>query len=195
MRRRCLQKFPQIRPSLASGFSRNFDPTTFNDVDLRFVRNSRIAKPEQFDRYLSRERQLEFSRPFEPFLYRRAKKRLLGTSEPRPGDTRPWRDWFQQDQQKLIESMAHYLRVKNLPVLVVHLPYDSYPEQCQAFAKILGAQLVDGGQAFAELNSSEFKQCWMPDGHWNQRGSDRFAKFMVQTLGRWNHTGASSATE
>jgi hypothetical protein len=36
------------------------------------------------------------------------------------------------------------------------------------------------------LAESEFDALWLPvDGHWNQQGSDRFAKFALEALRDW----------
>ena len=56
----------------------------------------------------------------------------------------------------------------------------------QALARILGGRFVNGAKAFDGLDSSDFEQHWLPyDGHWNQRGSDRFARFIAGPLEAW----------
>jgi hypothetical protein len=47
------------------------------------------------------------------------------------------------------------------------------------FAEKLGAELIDGAEAFRGLTQEQLAGLWFPtDGHWNQRGSDAFARMM-----------------
>jgi hypothetical protein len=54
----------------------------------------------------------------------------------------------------------------------------------QRFAADLGATFLDGSHIFAGMSRKEIRAHFLPyDGHWNQKGSDRFAEFIVQNLG------------
>ncbi len=65
-----------------------------------------------------------------------------------------------------------------------------------AFATILGAQYMDGHNAFGGLNREEIFDCYFPyDGHWNQRGSDQFAEFFSRMLPLWLQTVAPERLE
>ena len=36
------------------------------------------------------------------------------------------------------------------------------------------------------LDEAGIRDCWLPiDGHWNQTGSDRFARYMVNAIKDW----------
>ena len=77
-----------------------------------------------------------------------------------------------------------------LPALVVRVPNQielaSWSGEARRFANAIGAEFVDGGRAFEDLAEDEFDAHWLPyDGHWNQRGSDRFAAFILEVLVRW----------
>ena len=107
---------------------------------------------------------------------------------------------FDAGRQPLIDDFCRFLRERDLPTVIVHLPARNdllHPEnanplwldETRAFANALGATLVDGGQAFAGLTPEQLLRCFfVHDGHWNQTGSDRFAEFMHHALGTWPRT-------
>jgi hypothetical protein len=96
---------------------------------------------------------------------------------------------------RLVSDIREYLARKGMPCLVVRVPsreelvesIESNPkDEIVRFADDLSARYVDGATAFRELSTDEVKAHWFPnDGHWNQRGSDRFAEFMAQVLAEW----------
>ncbi|MGH9465709.1 MAG: hypothetical protein ACRD0X_08670, partial [Thermoanaerobaculia bacterium] len=91
---------------------------------------------------------------------------------------------------RLREECADFLARRGLPALVVHVPSREgllagapLPDETAAFARALGATLVDGSEAFRGLSGDEIRAAWLPyDGHWAQAGSDRFAEFMVEIV-------------
>jgi len=97
-------------------------------------------------------------------------------------------------QARLIEDIRQFVSSRKLPVLVVFLPFreqlvnstwehDPHRDQIKAFAKEIGARFVDGSGAFANMESADIRKCFFAhDGHWNQTGSDRFAKFMLESI-------------
>lgn len=103
---------------------------------------------------------------------------------------------FDKEQKKLIEDIKRSIITINVPVLVVDIP--TKPEllegvvdknllaELRSFADLLGAKYIDGKLAFANNSHDEIKAMWLPyDGHWGQKGSDRFAEFMVDILSKW----------
>jgi hypothetical protein len=102
-----------------------------------------------------------------------------------PGD-------FEPGRKKLIDDMRSFLESRKLPALVIHLPSrDSllkptsnsalHFEKAKTFAAALGATFLDGREAFQPMEPAEIRAHFLPhDGHWNQKGSNRFAEFVVQ---------------
>jgi len=90
-------------------------------------------------------------------------------------------------------EIREYLETNKVPALVVDVPsidlmlIDAGPSlETQAFARFIRAKYVDGAQAFSGLSKEQIRKCWLPyDGHWDQTGSDRFAKFMSEELANW----------
>jgi hypothetical protein len=101
---------------------------------------------------------------------------------------------FSPEQKRLIEDIRQFISAWQLPALVVFLPerdrlinsaWEGDPNRAEtmAFAKMIGAVFADGSGAFANMSASEIRKCFFRhDGHWNQSGSDRFAKFMLDLL-------------
>jgi hypothetical protein len=101
---------------------------------------------------------------------------------------------FNPEQKRLIEDIRQFISTRQLPALVVFLPerdrltnsaWEGDPNRAQTmvFAKMIGANFADGSGAFANMPASEIRKCFFRhDGHWNQSGSDRFAKFMLDLL-------------
>ena len=92
--------------------------------------------------------------------------------------------------------MRQTIKELNRPVLVVFVPTKfqlledgdnlAVPGEIQEFAKLLDAELVNGGDAFKGMSRSEINASWFPyDGHWAQPGSDRFADFMSEQITTW----------
>lgn len=130
-----------------------------------------------------------FQRSFErPFLWMRARGVLDRVLDPEDFSTR--RGMFHAGQKWLIREIQRVLAELELPVLVVRVPnrveHRSWEGEAEAFAEILGATFVDGGEAFAGLGAAEFEECWLPyDRHFSQVGSDRFARFVYDVLKTW----------
>ncbi len=97
---------------------------------------------------------------------------------------------FTAAHARLINDIRQSLHRKTVPVMVVRVPdrdellYGLNPAgNVEEFAELLGAPLIDGSQAFFALESEERKAQYFPyDGHWNQGGSDHFARFMLVTI-------------
>ena len=112
------------------------------------------------------------------------------------------------DRRQIVRQVEQALQDKQVPALVVHIPYREvlltraglgsettawYLEavgefwETQAFARLIQADYVDGSEAFEDCSVEEIRACWLPlDGHWNQAGAERFAKFVVPVLQKWS---------
>lgn len=105
-------------------------------------------------------------------------------------DTAPTRD--EAGRRALIADLAARLHRRGVPVVAVEVPsrtnleLGGFPSpEVRAFADALGADHLDGGAAFADLAPAEMRaHFFRRDGHWNQRGSDRFAAWL------WRQRGA-----
>ena len=96
-------------------------------------------------------------------------------------------------QLALIADIKRYITSRNVSAIVLHVPSRTelilqddfgWKEQAKEFATALDGIFVDGSEAFKGLKSREIRAHWLPhDGHWNQSGSDRFARFVLKALG------------
>jgi hypothetical protein len=102
----------------------------------------------------------------------------------------PWvagRRWMYADIRRVLEGLQ-------LPAYVVYLPWRDHllagvADRCpgladaREFADDLGAEFLDATDAFREMSTKELRSHWLPvDGHWNQRGSDRLAAWIVERI-------------
>ncbi len=93
-------------------------------------------------------------------------------------------------QLRLINDIKGYIQRQRIPVIIVRVPErNELAHQAPVagnvldFAGLLGAPVVDGLAAFAGVAPEERQQQYFPhDGHWNQQGSDNFARFMLAVL-------------
>jgi len=96
-------------------------------------------------------------------------------------------------RQSLFADIRRSIRAMGVPVMVVSLPArESLTRMGQTsdadngkreFAKLLDAEFIDGSLAFKGLTKEEIRDHWLPfDGHWAQKGSDRFGRFMTEVL-------------
>lgn len=59
----------------------------------------------------------------------------------------------------------------------------SFLSQAREFSSLLGAQFIDGRMPFVTLNQSQIQALHFPyDHHWNQKGSDQFAEFVLGSI-------------
>ncbi|HOZ47195.1 MAG TPA: hypothetical protein PLO37_12435 [Candidatus Hydrogenedentes bacterium] len=107
-------------------------------------------------------------------------------------DISPWHPLpLSTNHLRLAEDIHAYLVKKGLPALVVVIAQPMRPPippstKVRQFAEVLGAQIVDGRDAFDGLDRDQIAALWLEhDGHWNQAGSDRFAAYMGEVLQNW----------
>ena len=102
----------------------------------------------------------------------------------------------ESERRARIEDIRHVLESLNVPALVVYIPTKDRLVQQDApseverdtrdFARWIGADCVNGALAFSGRTAAQIRADWLPhDGHWGQGGSDCFARFMVETVHRW----------
>lgn len=192
---------------------------------LRPLETWQVVSPQIFDQYLSGRRRPSVARPFryylagkcravmDGFLRRRNNSRLLLENL----QFFPDAELFFYDRRQVVAQIERALQKKQVPALVVHIPYREvlltraglgsettawYLEavgefwETQAFARLIQADYVDGSEAFEDCSVEEIRACWLPlDGHWNQAGAERFAKFVVPVLQKWSErrTGNSDS--
>jgi hypothetical protein len=169
-------------------------PTTLEEAlpHLRPNPNAFILSSEEFNRALAFEwlppRQFRFDLAHRIRLAARRLGQLLSSRET-PGDTA-----LPRERTRIFDDdLRELLRRRDLESIVVYLPRKSHLlEEGEAdvhyretvdFAERIGASFIDGAEAFAGLDSADAQDCWFEyDGHWNQRGSDEFARFMTEII-------------
>ena len=174
-----------------------------------------VVSSQVFDQYLSGQRRPPISRPFRLYLTGKCRALLstLFQHDGESGQLLeslqhlPDAELFFHDRRHVISRIEDALQKQRLPALVVHIPYREvllaragvpsenmafYLEsvgqswETQAFAKLIHADFVDGSEAFKDCSVAEIRDNWLPiDGHWNQAGAERFAKFLAPILKSW----------
>ncbi|HAA51877.1 MAG TPA: hypothetical protein DCE43_19320 [Planctomycetaceae bacterium] len=174
-----------------------------------------VVSSQVFDQYLSGQRRPPVSRPFQFYLTGKCRA-LVSSLFHHDDESRqllkslshlPDAELFFRDRRHVISEIEDALQKQRLPALVVHIPYrevlltragvasenlrfylESVGEswETQSFAKLIGADFVDGSEAFKDLSVAEIHAHWLPiDGHWNQAGAEQFAKFLVPIVKTW----------
>lgn len=178
-------------PRLTCGFSDSFDPNTFDDVELHAMRYTRLLSPETFDLALEGQWHPDYERPFELFVLKRARSVARRWWAPASATetkhaaalTNDDSRVLSEEQIRLIDDMAAFLKKRGIPAWVYHFPAGSPVDEARAFADRLGAGYIDASAAFHGIDQAEKDACFMIDGHWNQTGSDRFAKWFIKVNG------------
>lgn len=188
-----------------------WDPSTFPrslQTARKYLRpetqNASIVTTEEFDRGVKLEWRPRSDKPLRPYFASKvwqALKRGLSREQRLPTPARAF-DSFDPYQERMIEDMARVIREKGIPAFVIHLPsreelleakrkqlsgekLGAPPVDTRLFAQLLGATLVDGRDAFLELRQDDIRSMWFPyDAHWDQKGSNRFADYMMGKLPR-----------
>jgi hypothetical protein len=168
-------------------------PSTLEEAEREHLElNGQIFSPQEFDRAVR-------GRPWRrfPFLARRgyqlvhlaARLTLLPHRARRAAESATEGSAL----PALIADIRRCVNALGVPVIVVSVPArenlprpagDSHVDDDKLeFAKLLGAEFVDGSVAFQGLTKKEVRALWLPyDGHWAQAGSDRFGRFMARVL-------------
>ena len=160
------------------------------------VKNAYVVSDSEFEQALNKKR--------PPSVPPSELRPVLGTQIlsylDRGGDAVHARLWkapgFGPEQERLIADIRRFVSSRKLPVVVVFLPSrdrlvestwdnDPYRAEAQVFAKAIGARFADGSGAFADMQPADVRKCFFPyDGHWNQAGSDHFARFVLDLIPR-----------
>ncbi len=97
-------------------------------------------------------------------------------------------------RERLIGDIAAFVDEREIPVWVVFIPWRDHllagireesggRLDTRRFAARIGGRFVDGAAIFDGMGEGEIRSHWLPvDGHWNQRGSDLFAEFVVDAV-------------
>src|SRR5262249_20915912 len=164
------------------GRTPRWDPTTFPTTWAQARPMMRehpafIATAEEFEGALQGRWPRVVPRRLRPYLLTRLWRLIRpdrAEGEPTPGRG------ADPDRDRLITDIRRFLDEKGLPALVVHIP--DRPslldpergsgwaiEDARDFARALGAEFLDGTEAFAGLGPGEIRALFLPfDGHWNQ---------------------------
>jgi hypothetical protein len=118
---------------------------------------------------------------------------FLGTAESDLPDEVTDSTKFPPHVRRRMEEIRNYLQDHKIPALVIAVPsrerlLDGLPPSAEsrAFAEFIGAEFVDGGDAFDGLSAGEIRDHWLKfDGHWAQSGSDRFARHFTAVISDW----------
>jgi hypothetical protein len=147
-----------------------------------------ILNHDRFQSTLDGDWRPDLPRPWRFY----ATRRLLSLLN-KPDTTPPPQPHVFRDEMKALAlEIATYCRNHNLKPIVARVPskesaldFEEPSKDIIEFTSILNAELLDGLKAFEGLSRNEIAQCYYPyDGHWNQKGSDRFAIFMGSELKR-----------
>lgn len=112
-------------------------------------------------------------------------RELLGrATEPETGPT------LTAAQLRLVEGVRASTQIKDKDVVVIRIPSreaamrgSQIPSSTTEFARLLSARLFDGGKAFEGIREDQIARLWFPhDGHWNQEGSDVFARYFITSV-------------
>jgi len=159
------------------------------------VRNAYVISDSEFEEALNKKWPPSVPRPLRSAFAKQLHE-ILDRAWNSRREPRKTFAGFDPQQARLIEDIHRYVSSRKLPALVVFLPIrerlvrstwesDPYRVEAEAFAKDIGASFADGSGAFAGMQPADVRKCFFPyDGHWNQLGSDRFAKFMLDLIPR-----------
>ncbi|MGB5408654.1 MAG: SGNH/GDSL hydrolase family protein [Thiogranum sp.] len=172
-------------------------PQTLNEAQ-QYMEDLRgfVVDDDRYEQAINGDWNPDLPRPWKPYLSQWLLRLVKSVGKDEPialqKDAAPHRE-FNPGQLILIENIYDYASRNQLPVMVVRLP--SRPELLSRlpppsdvgnFSEQLQAMFVDGAQAFSDLSEAEVRAHWLPyDGHWAQKGSDRFAEFMYRQIEHW----------
>ena len=152
-----------------------------------------IVSTEEFNQCLSGEWPASLKWQFRFYLFKVAASFLRGVSNSAlesqfdPPVTHKARE-------QLVDNVRNFLRKNRSPTYVFYIPDrdtllgewevgEWFKQDARIFAKKIGAVFVDGSKIYAGLSKKDIRGMFFPhDGHWNQRGSDAFARFMLSSI-------------
>jgi hypothetical protein len=191
---------PHGHRCLAQGFVPGFEPGRL-PADLEQaarwftpMAEWTVLPPDELDLILAGEAPVPLGRPLEPYLGSRLGTLACGPSVAVAQPQDPWSACGDRCHG-LIADMRRFSEQAGLPVMVVYIPDRGEAErqhtaEARQLARALGAEYVDGQRAFEDLDREELAGHYLHrDGHWNQRGSDRFAGFAAELLTGWEAAG------
>jgi hypothetical protein len=157
-----------------------------------------IVTKDEFDKALDGEWLPSLSRPWRPYFAISAVNllaRLAGDNESsadKHSNTERLSadELFSSGQEALIKDIADFAKRKAIPIIVVRVPsQDDLIEKIGPrmdtyhFSRLLDARFVDGRFAYKGWTDEQISSGFFPfDHHWNQIGSNAFARYMVYVL-------------
>ncbi len=160
--------------------------------------DGRAVPREDFERALAGE--WTPPRAWEPFLAMSVVKRLAprrggSVAAVEPGRLAAELADTSAGRARLVREIRDTLHATGRPALVVRIPTlddlvagrRSPPgDDARAFANYLGAPFLDGTEAWTGMTEADVRADWYErDPHWNQSGSDRFARWMAARIAAW----------
>ncbi len=135
-------------------------------------------------------------RSFQPVLSRlcwHGIKKSLGVTEMDLPDEVTESAKFPPHIRRRLEVIRSFLAARQIRSLVIAVPsrerlLDGLPpsQETRAFAEFLGADFIDGAEAFEGQSAGEIRDHWLKyDGHWGQSGSDQFARHFTGVISDW----------
>ena len=171
-------------------------PTTLEEARPYFspVFDAPIVNTDVLDQILRQRPRTQ--RALQPVLSRlcwHGIKRILGTTELGMANEVTDSPKFPPEIRRRLKVIRNYLQARKLPALVIAVPSKdrlldrlSASDEGKAFAEFVGAEFVDGAEAFDGLSASDVRDHWLRyDGHWAQSGSDRFARHVSEIIADW----------
>ena len=171
-------------------------PATLEEARPFFspVFDAPIVKTAVLDRILKQRPRTQ--RSLQPVLSRlcwHGITRVFGSTELEIPDEVTDPAKFPPHIRRWLEVIRSYLEAHRLRALVIAVPsrdrlLDRQPPsgESRAFAEFIGADFIDGSEAFDGLSAAEIRDHWLRyDGHWAQTGSDRFARHFSGVISDW----------
>ncbi len=167
-------------------------PTTWDEAaPIVRPRSRYILGHDQFEAMIAGDYDPGRRRPWQPYLARTLLGRPLYVNDaPYSGGEPTSNDHLTPGPLRLTQEISETCRRMGWPVYVVRVPSRADATNGAApsgvvreFAERLDAPLIDGVDAFREHAPDGIAELWFQrDGHWNQRGSDVFARMMWERL-------------
>ena len=156
---------------------------------------------EEFNRFISGDWNLPFEKPIRPYIMWKLLETIRQKQYMNGFETTVTTYNVSEHLSAalpLINDIRHSLTRMNIPAIVVYIPpkdnmiqrnnrdMTSRIKEVQLFTSLINAPFIDGSTAFTSELQDELRTMWFPhDAHWNQKGSDHFAEFMVEVLEDW----------
>jgi hypothetical protein len=170
-------------------------PETRNDARpyLEPVERYDRVSTERFDALLRGDWHPRSRRPFRPFFANLALGLVRGRE---PAEGSPDGRTFAAVHYRMMDEMGAAFAERGIPMLAIYLPWRDEliggpvrfgsPEEVREFARRIGADFLDGSEAFAALDREAVADCFLRyDGHFSERGMQQFAGYVAARVDEW----------